>query len=162
MAMTRSQALARLKLLVASTEEPALTDDEVGTILDAHAVAATWAAATDHAPGDRVIPTAPNGRVYRCRLAGTSGATEPDWGDVDDAYLGRQVEDGDDLVWEDAGPTTGELYDLRAAAHDAWVQKAAACVHQVTFSSSGDQFAMSQRHAQCLRMAERFAPLLVA
>lgn len=38
-----------------------------------------WAADKAYGLGDIVIPTNPNGHFYRCKTAGTSGATEPGW-----------------------------------------------------------------------------------
>lgn len=44
--------------------------------------------------GDTVIPASPNGRIYRCITAGTTGASEPSWPTTDDG----QVADGT-AVW---------------------------------------------------------------
>ena len=37
----------------------------------------TWVALQAHVLGDLVIPTSPNGRQFRCSVAGTSGASQP-------------------------------------------------------------------------------------
>lgn len=34
--------------------------------------------------GQTTVPAAPNGRMYRCSTAGTTGASEPTWGTVND------------------------------------------------------------------------------
>jgi len=39
----------------------------------------TWQASTAYSLGDVVEPTTPDGNVYECTTAGTSGATEPTW-----------------------------------------------------------------------------------
>jgi len=39
--------------------------------------ASAWAATTAYVVGDYVEPTTPDGNVYKCTVAGTSGATEP-------------------------------------------------------------------------------------
>ena len=39
-----------------------------------------WAAGTTYALNDWVVPTTPNGYMYICTTAGTSGGTEPSWG----------------------------------------------------------------------------------
>ncbi|MFH2044072.1 MAG: prepilin-type N-terminal cleavage/methylation domain-containing protein [Pseudomonadota bacterium] len=41
--------------------------------------AGTWKLSTSYATGDIVIPANPNGHLYRCVTAGTSGASEPGW-----------------------------------------------------------------------------------
>ncbi len=40
---------------------------------------ATWEASTEYSLGDVVEPTTPDGNVYECTTAGTSGGTEPSW-----------------------------------------------------------------------------------
>lgn len=41
--------------------------------------AAAWQADTAYSEGDLIVPTTPNGYMYRCTVAGTSGSTEPSW-----------------------------------------------------------------------------------
>lgn len=49
--------------------------------------------------GDTVIPTTPNGRMYRCTTAGTTGAGEPTWPTTE----GGTVADGS-AVWTEMTP----------------------------------------------------------
>lgn len=53
-----------------------------------------WKASTAYAVGDYVVPTTANGRCYRCKTAGTSGATQPTWGTT----LEGDTSDGS-VVW---------------------------------------------------------------
>jgi prepilin-type N-terminal cleavage/methylation domain-containing protein len=41
--------------------------------------AGMWQSDVNYSVGNIVIPTNPNGHFYRCKMAGTSGATEPSW-----------------------------------------------------------------------------------
>lgn len=54
-----------------------------------------WAATTAYALGDRVQPVTPNGFVYECTTAGTSGGSEPTWPTTP---IGDTVNDGT-CVW---------------------------------------------------------------
>jgi prepilin-type N-terminal cleavage/methylation domain-containing protein len=56
--------------------------------------AGMWKSATNYSIGDIVIPTNPNGHFYRCKTAGTSGATEPNWPKTG----GSTISDGG-VVW---------------------------------------------------------------
>ncbi len=56
----------------------------------------TWAANKTVAVGDKVIPFTVNGHWYVCKVAGTTGETEPTWG------IGEDTADGT-VVWEDQG-----------------------------------------------------------
>lgn len=161
--LTEAKARAKLFRMVAADQDPCLDADEVDEILDAAATATEWVTGTAYAVGDRVIPTTGNGRVYVCREAGTSDSTEPDWGTRASGYLGRRFTDGDDLVWEDAGPAPTELWDLRAAAHEGWTRKAAKAASRFDVSpGDGTSFKRSQVVTHCERMAERYLPLVVA
>jgi hypothetical protein len=162
MALTEAQALAKLKLLVAWTTDPALTAAEVQGLLDDALRVTEWATATEYAVGARIVTSDRNGRVYVCRDPGTSGATEPDWGETSGHYLGRAVDDGDDLVWVDAGPAFAELWDLRAAAQAGWLLKASRATDRFYFASSGQMFSRQQVIDNCLRMAGKYEPLFVA
>lgn len=55
-----------------------------------------WQASTAYGIGDYVLPTTPNGRLYKCTTAGTTGAAEPTWPTTD----GGTVNDGT-AVWEE-------------------------------------------------------------
>ena len=57
--------------------------------------AVTWQANYPYYRHQRVIPTTPNGLVYRCIQSGTSGSTEPSWSTT----LGGITNDGT-VVWE--------------------------------------------------------------
>jgi hypothetical protein len=61
---------------------------------------ASWAPATTYAVGALTRPTEGNGRIYRCRTAGTSASTEPLW----PTAHGGLVTDGT-VEWEDISPT---------------------------------------------------------
>ena len=41
--------------------------------------AGMWQSNVNYSVGDIVLPTNPNGHFYLCKMAGTSGATEPPW-----------------------------------------------------------------------------------
>ena len=60
------------------------------------ASATAWASATSYAVGDVRRPTAGNGRIYRCIVAGTSGGSQPTWPTTDRGY----VVDGS-VTWQD-------------------------------------------------------------
>lgn len=161
MARTEEQALEKLAEMLASTQEPVLSYDDLSSLLANHARATVWAPGTTYAVGQKIVTTERNGRLYVCREPGPSGVTEPDWGDAGDHYPGREVDDGADLVWEDAGPAFEELWDLRAAAQEGWLLKAARAAHEFDFSSEQQKFVLSQRHQHCLAMAARYEPLAV-
>lgn len=56
---------------------------------------ADWVTATAYSLGDYVEPTTPNGFVYECTTAGTSGGSEPSW---PTSGIGTTVADGT-AVW---------------------------------------------------------------
>lgn len=65
--------------------------------LDTESIVDTpWQAGQTYAVGATIIPDAsPNGLVYQCTTAGTSGSVEPTWPTV----IGNTVTDGLGLVW---------------------------------------------------------------
>lgn len=57
-----------------------------------------WAATTAYAVGQVVRPSATNGYIYRCAVAGTTGSTPPTWPTV----FGQDVTDGS-VTWVNCG-----------------------------------------------------------
>jgi hypothetical protein len=60
----------------------------------------TWAQQTAYVLGAQVVPIPPNGQVYSCTAAGTSGTTLPSW----PITTGSTVSDGS-VTWTALGPT---------------------------------------------------------
>jgi hypothetical protein len=156
--MTEAEALESLGALIASSKEPMVDATELSGILAAHRLVSVWAANTAYYCGQRVVPTAPNGAIYVCKTSGTSGATEPAWGLPDNSWL---TSDGT-AVWAYDGPAPAEMWDLRAAARDGWLRKAAACAGDYDFKDSDQAFSRSQRHAHCREMAACFESAVIA
>jgi hypothetical protein len=109
------------------------------------------------------VPTTNNktGRRYRLvSLDGsgvTSGATEPSWPE----YSYGTVSDGN-LTWQEDGIEVA-LWDVRAAAYQGWLDKAAkASALYDARTSSGTSATKSQIYAHCLNMANRYIPVGVA
>ena len=154
--MTRLQAISRLSDMVAAGEYPELTDAQLGTLVDDTARWSTYVVNTAYAVGDIVRPTTANGRQYRCIVAGTSDpTTEPDWlTGPKGATYGDETDD--DLLWEDDGATSAEMYDLRKAAYRGWLLKSAAVAGLSDSSDGSESMRMSQLSAQCMAMARRY------
>jgi len=58
-----------------------------------------WQATFAYTSGDTVLPTTPNGRMYRCSTSGTSGGSQPTW----PTTPGGTVADGS-AVWTEMTP----------------------------------------------------------
>lgn len=156
MPLTEDAAFVRLARMVAMDEEPTLSDQDLLRLLDKHVRGTVWTAATVYAYGDQVIPATRNGRRYICAVAGTSAATEPDWPAVDFG----EVTDGT-VTWQEAGLDWTDGWDLEAAAHEAWMEKAAIAASAHDFQTDQQSFTRSQLIAHCERMAGRYAPVRV-
>ena len=125
--MTRAEAIAQVSLFVAAQSYPQMSTTDIGSILDSFSRFTTWTAATTYAVGDRVVPTTPNGRVYECRVAGTSGASEPEFPAYPPyQYKGWEIDDGSSdptLTWVDQGdvlpdpdgPTTTPIFQAESS-----------------------------------------------
>ncbi len=159
-------ARARLIALVEPTVTPTLTTtpdgtSEIDAILDNHRRATTWTPNTAYSSGAIVLPTVRNGHRYRCAQAGTSGATSA----VEPAWLTRNaatITDGDSdpmLTWAEDGPDYANIYDVRAAAHEAWMLKAAKAVENFDLKIGSLSFSLEQGYAHCVQMAQKYAPL---
>lgn len=154
--LTETQALAQLIRLTAPDADPPLTVDELTSCLQESARAKVWTANAVVAVGDRVVTG--NGRTYRCILGGTSGSAFPLVIVTSDAY---PITDGG-ARWRDAGPAHKEIYDVRGAAHRAWLLKAGKAAERITFSADNQRFELSNLQAQCLKMAAKYLPVVVA
>lgn len=162
MPLDQEAALARLGRMLASDQEPTLTETDLEDLLTDAQTATEWAPSTAYAVGDRVVSTSRNRRLYECREPGTSAATEPDWGSTASQYPGRTFLDGTELEWVDVGPAPKELWNLRAAAAAGWRQKAGLVAGGYEFSTGGQSFKRDQVHKHCLRMAAHYTPLVIA
>ena len=165
MALTRPDAIARVSLWCDATSYPEVSTTDIGTVVDQFDRFSTWTAATSYAVGDQVVPTTPNGRVYRCRVAGTSGATEPGFPDYPYAqFVGAAWTDGTSdpvLLWVDAGPANVERYDVRSAARQVWLIKASRVTAEIDAKDGTSDVKLSQLRSACLEMAEKFRPLVI-
>jgi hypothetical protein len=175
-----TDALAKVKANCAPATDPTLADGEITAILADTAAAALWTANTPVAYGQFLIPTVPQGRLYRVTFSGTTDATEPTWlyapvwyppPHLFSAWAWLSVspfvaspwlyglKDGTAALC-DFGPFTGEIYDVRAATRAAWILKAQKASNRVDTSIAG---AGSRRDSQtpefCMRMAATFAPM---
>jgi len=154
--LSEDEALVRLARMVAMDEEPVLYDTDLLRLLDKHKRGGTWAASTAYVYGDRVIPTVRTGKRYVCAIGGTSGTTEPDWPTTEFS----RVTDGT-VTWEEEGLDWTDGYDLEAAAHEAWLEKAAIAASAFRFSDGQQTFDRQQLIQHCERMARLYAPARV-
>jgi hypothetical protein len=164
--MTRAEAIAQVSLFVDAQSYPQMSTTEIGNILDSFSRFTTWAVSTAYSVGDRVVPTTPNGRVYECRVAGTSGTTQPDY-PVYPAYQfqGFSIEDGASnprLTWVDQGPINVERYDVRTATRQAWLIKASRVAADIDAKEGTSDVKLSQLMQNCLTMADKFRPVVFA
>jgi hypothetical protein len=161
----RTSALAELTRLVQPAVEPVLTylgaSNELEAILDKHRLATTWVHNTAYTPGQTVLPTVRNGHRYRCRVGGTSttlAADEPTWLKSQGVCLVDGTSDPQ-LIWEEYGPDYANIYDVRAAAHEAWMLKAQKASNNFDMKLGSLTFNRSQVFDHCLMMAQKFAPI---
>lgn len=146
-------ALAELRRLAQPDSTPALDDVELNAILDDSQLAVFWIAETVFIFGAVMMPTVKNGHRYTCIKGGQSGATEPVWPTTN----GARIADGA-AEWKEAGPDFENVFDIRAAAHQAWTVKEAKASE--LFDSPGHS--LSQISENCRRMAESFEPFGIA
>ena len=163
--MTRAEAIAQVSLFCDATSYPQLSTTEIGSALDIYSRFFTWTAATTYAVGDRVVPTTPNGRVYECRVAGTSSSTQPEFPAYPAAqYKGWSIQDGTSdpvLTWVDMGSINVERYDVRTVARQMWMVKASRVVAEIDAKEGASDVKLSQLKSHCLEMADKYRPLVV-
>jgi hypothetical protein len=174
--------------LVEPTADPVLTTTNGGDLdkaLARTAIASVWVLSTAYTVGQMVVPSVQNGRVYICTLAGTSDTTEPSWliapryaGSVNPIGAWWGIGPGlpvdvsasawlwgladNTCAWQDAGAFAGEIYDVRAAASEAWRMKARKAANRVDSAISGAVSAReSQVYQMCMDMARSLQPVRV-
>lgn len=154
----RDAVIQRVTRLAQPNVHPTVSSRDVEAIVDATARASVWTAATAYIFGNVILPTVRNGHSYMCVIAGTSGATEPIWPTSQQATITDGASDPL-LKWQEAGPDFDNLYDVRKAAHEIWLQKAAQASQLYATSQSGSKFEHQQVHDHCVKMSEKYASL---
>ena len=115
-----------------------------------------------YAVGQQIVPTTPNGRVYSCIIAGTSGTVEPSFPQI--TYnVGQTWEDGEigpnlnyPLTWEDAGFIQQEKYDVRAAAREGWMRKASIAANLANTNDGKMSIQLHIIQENCIQMASKY------
>jgi hypothetical protein len=160
MAITRDQALAYVTLHAQTNSYPEIDIDTVGSFVDSNRRYSTWSANTAYAVGDYIVPTVPNGRIYKCVVAGTSSATEPGFPEYV-LYKSYRINDGTSLIWQDYGVISPDQYDTRSAVRSVWIYKAGILANQVDASDDNSNVKLSALQSQFLLMAEKYRPFEV-
>jgi hypothetical protein len=149
----KEAAMLRLRRLAQPDSTPALDDTELNAILDDCQRASFWAPSKAFNYGDVVLPVTKNGHHYVCIQTGTTGPAEPAW----PSRGASTVTDGT-VKWREAGADFDNVFDVRAAAHQAWTIKAAKASEM--FDSGNDS--TSQIGERCREMAKSFNPIGLA
>lgn len=156
--MTQAEAVQYIRDRVNVAEYPVLTDVDMVTIVANRLRYSAWTASTAYAVGTRIVPASPNGRIYRCVRAGTSGAAPPSWPEWPTNHEGYTLADGSgNLAWEDDGPSPS-AYDLRGMLYDAWMLKAGRASGDFDVRDKDADMRRSQVLDHCRRQAFSLAP----
>jgi hypothetical protein len=149
----RHQAYEHFILLAEPDCPPSISGEEAA-ILERHMLASIWLPNTAYVLGD-VIQTYPrSGYRYECIVSGSSGALV--W---PTPYTGSWSFTDGTVVWRECGSDYENVFDVRAAVHEAWTIKASRSSHLVTTATSGSSVQASLLHQQCRARAIEFAPL---
>jgi hypothetical protein len=149
----KEAAKAALRRYAQPDTEPKLDDTELNSILDSVQRASFWLPSTVQVYGAVVLPATQNGHRYRCTRGGATAATEPTW----PTRNGAVITDGE-VEWTEAGADFENVFDIRAAAHEAWKIKEA----KATVLFDRDRQLYSQIASQCREMAQSFEPIKFA
>lgn len=175
--MDRTDAITLLSAQCASGTYPTLDNTQLGALIDATEEYTVWAVGEPYAFGAVVQPVTPNGHLYRCILAGTSGATEPRWAlySTSDtrpgltrpywdswgwlaSMPGSENSDGTCLWVEHAIDDGSGPYDVRLATYKAWLMKASLTSADYDFGSDQASYKRSQVIQNCQRQAAYWCP----
>jgi hypothetical protein len=158
--MTESEAFQKAVEIVAvqacACDPPELSTAELEGVIRDSQVGSTWLPDTYYPQGATVIPTVPNGHLYQCTVAGTSGASEPAF----NQFAGTTTTDGT-VTWLEVG-LAGGYFDLDQATSDAWLLKAGKSAPLVQNSSAGQSLASQQLFTHCNQMARYWEPTKVS
>ena len=132
-----------------------ITGEELG-ILNRHKLAEIWEPTTAYLVGVTVQLYPRNGYRYVALQSGVSGYfSDAPWG----TRPGERFTNGT-VVWEVVGSDYDNVYDVRAAAHEAWSIKAGKASTLVTTSVGQSSIQASMLHEQCRARAREFTPLI--
>lgn len=161
MPLSRLQAIKKLSWMVQSDSFPELDSNALGELIDEHKRFGSWTASTAYSVGDQIVPVVPNGRVYSCTIAGTSGTTEPSFPQMGYA-VGQNFNDGvipaDEypLTWRDSGFIQTEIYDVRAAAREGWMRKASIAANLLNTDDGATKVDLNKLIEHCHSQAAKF------
>lgn len=153
--MTLSQAVEKLRTKGVIDALPVVPQDVYLSILSTTARASIHTVSTAYAYGAKIVPATANGRLYRCVIGGTGGATAPAWPAPYQARLGMRLTDGD-VTWEDAGPAHDDLYDINAACRECWLWRVGQLTPKTDVSSDGNSIKRSQQFEHAVSEARRY------
>jgi hypothetical protein len=149
----KEQAFEQFLLYAEPCCDPSIEGLEL-SILSRHMRASIWLPNTAYVLGD-VIQTYPrSGYRYGCIVSGSSGALV--W---PTPYTSSWSFTDGTVVWRECGSDYENVFDVRAAVHEAWTIKASRSSHLVTTATSGSSVQASLLHQQCRARAIEFAPL---
>lgn len=154
--MTRAALIAELTSELAEGD-PTLTSEEIARVVDGSVRHTVWATGAAVEVGDKIVPTAFNGRVYEVTTAGTTGATEPGWPSLWSSAWVTVRDNG--VTYRDAGVAYRSPYDRTRALRAGWLLKAKKVAHLVDISNGPDRVALSQRMNHFMEIANRYRPM---
>jgi hypothetical protein len=162
MPLSRLAAIKKLSWMVQADSFPELDSNALGELIDEHKRFNSWEASIYYNVGDQIVPTVPNGRVYSCLIAGTSGTVEPSFPQI--GYnVGQNIPDGTPvspinwgLTWIDVGFTNQEIYDVRASAREGWMRKASICANLINTDDGATKVDLNKLIDHCHKMASSY------
>ena len=154
--MTEQDAITKLTEMVDATADPALSSDEVGSLLQESLRVQIFAPGAYFGVGDRVLPSAANTEARGvCYVVVSPGlaAAEPGW----TAAPGVTAISGT-VQFRFLGPYDGIAWDLNGAAWLGWKKKAGYAAKNFGFKDRDAQYDRQQIYDHCLEMMNRYVP----